>query len=338
MKQFLYLPVFFCLWMTVSSSFGQQRFSHPDFSAIAKPSSTQAWIHFREDVRLDPETLFQKFPQAFGLKKTDQMKLNQFDTDQLGFSHYRYQLYHRNVPIEGADFIVHAKNGVAIKANGLIPDQVDLATTPAIDHDQALSLALDHMKADSYMWENPANEKTLKYVFDDPNASFYPTGELLISDADFDPQHLDYHLVWKFEIYAARPHSKKWIYVDALQGTILKELETLHTANSVGTATTKYSGVKQIVTDSTGQNYRLRESRRGESASYDGVDIETFDMNQGIAVSSAVDFVDDDNNWNNVNPQLDEAATDVHWGTEMVMIIIGKHMAGAVLMAMVLDY
>lgn len=30
-----------------------------------------------------------------------------------------------------------------------------------------------------------------------------------------------------------------------------------------------------------------------------------------------MDFTDQDNYWNNVNANQDEAATDVHWGAEM---------------------
>ena len=40
-------------------------------------------------------------------------------------------------------------------------------------------------------------------------------------------------------------------------------------------------------------------------------------MNQGDVYGNAVDFTDTDNNWNNVNTNLDEYATDAHWGAEM---------------------
>jgi PKD repeat protein len=40
-------------------------------------------------------------------------------------------------------------------------------------------------------------------------------------------------------------------------------------------------------------------------------------MNTGTSYGAAVDFTDADNNWNNVNAQLDEYATDAHWGAEM---------------------
>jgi Zn-dependent metalloprotease len=51
--------------------------------------------------------------------------------------------------------------------------------------------------------------------------------------------------------------------------------------------------------------FRLREAGRGNG-------IETY-----VTSVNAVDFIDTDNNWNNVNANLDEAATDAHWGCEM---------------------
>jgi hypothetical protein len=63
--------------------------------------------------------------------------------------------------------------------------------------------------------------------------------------------------------------------------------------------------------DSVATNYfRLREKTRAAG-------VETYDMNRAITYGTAVDFVDSNNYWNNVNPEQDEAATDAHWGAEM---------------------
>ena len=317
MKQFLYPLIFFSAVLMSSWSLGQNRSLNPELAAIARSSTSPAWIHFREGMNLNPLNLFEDQRRSFQLGPDDQMRLEKTNTDALGFTHYHYQFHYQQLPVEGAEFIVHAKNGIAIKANGHLPPHLNLSTTPAIEANQALQLALAHMGARVYMWEFPGNDAALQHAQKDPTATFFPQPELLIVDSDFDPAILDYRLAWKMELYAAEPHSKKWIYVNAMDGSIMKELETLHTINSVGTAVTKYHGIRSIVTDSVDNQFRLRESKRGADSSYVGVDIETYDMNQSLSYGDAVDFVDGDNYWDNVNPELDEAATDAHWGAEL---------------------
>ena len=317
MKQFATSFLLISLLMGGSSLWAQSRRTSEALSAIALPIQTKGWIQFRKEVQVDATSLFQAHKAAFGLGNMDQMLLKDSHTDRLGMEHFRFQLHHQSVPVEGAEYIVHARNGIAEKANGFLPMLRNLNTTPSIDSDQAFEIAKTHMNAEVLMWEIPGNESALQHARRDPSATYFPQAELLIADTDFDPTIEQYRLVWKFDIYAAHPHSKKWIYVDAENGAIVKELETLHTANSVGTAVTKYSGIRSIVTDSTGAEFRLRESKRGADGTYVGVDIETYDMNMSLDYSTAVDFVDDDNYWDNANPELDEAATDAHWGAEL---------------------
>ena len=101
------------------------------------------------------------------------------------------------------------------------------------------------------------------------------------------------------------------IFVDARSGEVIGTQERIHTADTQATATTKYSGVRTITTDQVSStSYRLRETGRGNG-------IETKNVKTATSTTGAVDFTDTDNNWNNVNAAMDEAATDAHWATEM---------------------
>ncbi|MCH7515502.1 MAG: peptidase M4, partial [Bacteroidetes bacterium] len=172
----------------------------------------------------------------------------------------------------------------------------------------ALGLALDHVSAKTYMWTLPAEENLLKYETGNPFASYYPKGSLVIINPEFSDAV--FKLAYKFDIYAADPLYRAYVYVDANTGSILFERNRIHTADSTGTAVTAYSGNQTIIADYTGSNFRLRETGRGNG-------IQTFDMNEGTSYGSAVDFTDGNNFWNNVNAQQDEVATDAHWGAEM---------------------
>ncbi|MCL4106323.1 UNVERIFIED_CONTAM: hypothetical protein GTU68_003484 [Idotea baltica] len=65
-----------------------------------------------------------------------------------------------------------------------------------------------------------------------------------------------------------------------------------------------------MTADSQGPNlFRLQEAGRGNG-------IRTFNLQNGTNYGNAVDFTDNDNVWNNVNANLDQYATDAHWGAE----------------------
>lgn len=124
-----------------------------------------------------------------------------------------------------------------------------------------------------------------------------------------------FRLAWKFDVYAHIPLSRNLIYVDAITGDILDVESKIYYINSPGTATTRFSGTRNIVADSFTGGFRLRELRNN-------VRIETYNMrNHGTNYSGANDFVDSNNNWTSAefnNANMDNAALDAHWGTEMV--------------------
>ncbi|GAB4410980.1 MAG: hypothetical protein OHK0039_15800 [Bacteroidia bacterium] len=271
------------------------------------------WMTFHDHVSVSPKAIFETYGSAFGLGSHDEMRLVRVQQDALGMTHHRYQQYHRGVKVEGGEYIVHARDNRALRANGYLPTALPAQVVPAIDATAALQAALEYIAADRYMWEDPFAEAALQNATDGQQQSYYPQAELVIADLDWERNDSPCRLAWKFDIYAAEPHTRKLVYVDAQTGLVFKDLESLHSANATGTAVTRYSGPRSIVADSMNNGtFRLRETNRGA-----GVRIETYDLNQSTNVASATDFFDDDNYWDNVNPQHDDAATDAHWGAEM---------------------
>lgn len=238
-------------------------------------------------------------------------KINQVEQDARGFSHYRYQQYLNGIRIENASLVVHVNNGKISSQNGKwIKDfPGNLASRPSISESAALALALKNIGATQYKWELPAEEEFLKREQNDPGATFYPKGTLVYYSGERDVIPSALRLAFKFDVYAQNPVSRQIIFVDAVSGNILGKRELIHETNATGTAQTGYSGTQTITTDYTGATYRLRETGRGNG-------INTYNLQTGTNYATAVDFTDADNNWNNVNPQKDEYATDAHWATE----------------------
>ena len=124
----------------------------------------------------------------------------------------------------------------------------------------------------------------------------------------------DLKLAYKFDIYAEKPLSRQYVFVDAKSGKILGVDAIIHEVNTPGTAVTGYSATRSIMTDSYNGSYRLRETGRNG-----GTAVQTFNLKKGTNYSTAVDFTDADNSWNNVNTNKDQYATDAHWGAEMTL-------------------
>ncbi|MCI5057258.1 MAG: PKD domain-containing protein [Flavobacteriales bacterium] len=229
--------------------------------------------------------------------------------DKLGQTHVRVQQYYRGIPIEYAQYNLHLQNGYLKSVNGELLSEIPVSNQPVLSEKGALQKALSFLNADLYMWQVPNEEKFIKLDKGDSYATYFPKGELVYA-APYGKFSESVHLAYKFDIYSKKPLARKYVYVDAHTGEIIMDVDRIHTADTPGTANTQYSGNRGIIADSFSGGFRLRESGRGNG-------IETYNMLAQDDYLNAVDFVDNDNIWNNVNAQQDEYATDVHWGTEM---------------------
>ncbi|MCF8297400.1 MAG: M4 family metallopeptidase [Saprospiraceae bacterium] len=274
---------------------------------IKEGNSLPEYIKFRAG----SEIIFNKFEawlsKSFNFSDEIGIQFINIETDIYNHTHYRCKLTFNNIPLHNSMFIIHVKDNKVYAINGNFYSNINPANSISLSESQALNSALAYVNAEKYKWEIPEEEVFIKELEDNPLASFYPKGELVILT---DKNTGNHQYSYKFDVYAHKPMSRADIYVDASSGAILLKNDKIHFADSIGTAVTKYSANRTITTDYHNSTYRLRESGRGNG-------IETYDMNTGTSYGSAVDFTDSDNYWNNVNSQKDEIASDAHWGMEM---------------------
>lgn len=300
-----------CLVMALGMQAQVFRNTDAGLTKIATIDHPSGWITFKSDTPVQADAVFTQHKSAFGLGQSDEMQISRSENDRIGLRHDRYQQYFQGVPVMGAEFLVHSRAGVAINANGKIVRGLNVNTIPSISGQEAIEKAVAFTAASRYMWEDEANNNMLRHITGDQSATYYPEAELMLMDRGFGTDAKAYRLVWKVNVYAEVPISYRDIFIDAQSGAVYHTLNRLLSDDVPGTAVTKYSGTQTIVTDSVAPGqYRLRESGRGSG-------IETYDMNTGTSYTAAVDFTDADNNWNNVNADQDEVATDAHFGAEM---------------------
>jgi len=245
------------------------------------------------------------------MQEDESFELKQTEKDRLGMEHYKYQEYYKGIKVEHGIYTAHVQKGKLVSLNGDYKKMSkDLPTQPVLSEQQALQKALAFVGAKEYMWEKPENEAFAKKT--EPTGTFYPKAELVFVENNLSQDKLvrdELNLAYKFNIYAAEPLSRAYIYVNAVTGEVVMKNDIIKTAVETGSGDTRYSGTKTLTTDSYDGAYRLRDYSRG-----DGIII--WDMNEGTSYDAAVDFVDNDNNWTAAeydNDAKDNIAMEASW-------------------------
>lgn len=243
------------------------------------------------------------------LDSKDGLQLKRTESDGLGWTHYTFAQTREGVPVFGGVYKVHMKGGKAATMNGRIFRVGGSAPAPMAEP-HALGIAVSAVPAQQYIWQSPSQVAALRHAQGDPFASFYPLGTLTWVRAKLGSQVGQMRLSWKFDVWASQPLDRQEVYVDAENGEVVFRDIKIHTADVVGSALTYYSGLQTIITDSFAGGYRLREVGRGGG-------VETYNMQFGTDYGAAIDFLDTDNYWDNVNANTDQAAPDGHWAAEL---------------------
>ena len=212
---------------------------------------------------------------------------------------YAYQI--NGIKVSDKRFTVLVKNNWVHSISGDIqlPGSIQnkIEKTPA----QAVSIALQELKAKRYKWENSQETAHMQAVLQDSKFTFEPqTQEVYFEFAG------SLHRAYEFSVYAEIPLSKTRFIIDAATGSVLLRENLLCTVDVPALALTKFSGTQSITCDNTGSLYRLRETQRG-------LGIETYNCNN-TTTYAANDFTNASTSWSLVNN--DQIARDAHWGAE----------------------
>lgn len=105
------------------------------------------------------------------------------------------------------------------------------------------------------------------------------------------------------------------IFISAATGRFLGAENLICTINFPGTAQTRYSGTRNIVSDAptAAGPFRLQETRGANN-----VLIRTRNMNHQTNLSNVTEFTDNNNAWTVAEHGTNQAAFDAHWGAETV--------------------
>ncbi|RYY87100.1 MAG: T9SS type A sorting domain-containing protein [Chitinophagaceae bacterium] len=249
--------------------------------------------------------------------------------------------YYRGVKVDRAGFKALVRNGLVSFYNGSwyqVPEQLSLQ--PAVDRNAALSRAKQLSGGRRFAWEEVesrlqrSSSASERAALEAELASVQPGGELVIIKDFSTNGKAQPRLAWKFNVYAAEPLFRAWIYIDARDGhTLLVDKIIKHVGEEGArpnppasvdvTVQTRYAGTQVIKTKQISGNdphsgFPLVSSHPASEPLYlpggltwalmddtRGNGIETYDMNGvgGLPLSvpslylQGKSFTDQDNNW-----------------------------------------
>lgn len=298
---------------------------------IIDKSGNVSLVTLKKDFNVSSLTTGNLFRDVLQLSPDSDLRLsNSINDAKTKLSDERYQQYYKNILVEFGTYNLHYKEGKLTSMNGEVFPVNNISTTASITSAQALDKAIKYVSASKYMWEEG-------YIHDGYKK---PSGELVLLPIQQPDETYQTVLAYKFDIYAAEPISRAYIYIDAIKGKVIfseaimkhsnqiNNSQTINIKNkqdkrdenlknitkkiATGTADTKYSGTKTIETTLSGSNYILHDTTRGGG-------VRTYNLKKATTFTSPVDFTDADNNWTAAefnNSLYDNAALDAHWGVE----------------------
>ncbi|MDR2928066.1 MAG: M4 family metallopeptidase [Cytophagaceae bacterium] len=276
---------------------------------LQEHSSTPSFIRFRDDYSITPEKAIEYSKSFFTSANASFAFKNQQKSKNAKWV-YKYEQTIAGYPVEFTSWHVHVKNNRVVSMNGDIVDAPNFdAVFSLLEHD-ALQIALKHIGAELYMWQDKNEELLLKKIFNNNDTTYYPSGVKVITPTKPELNQNELRTAYRFNIFSKKPYNRKMVYVDAQTGEILFDLPLIHFSSETATAHTQYSGIREITTEyyDDEQVYVLEDMTRGQG-------IVTLNCMDGIDYLNAEYFMDDDNIWNNVNEEQDEYATDAHFAT-----------------------
>lgn len=280
-------------------------------SEIANLKYGESLLIFKPELNIGVTDVFTRYKEYFGLTSSDEMRLVNTETDQIGFVHYKFQQYHHNVLVMDGVFILHCKGGILKTGSGKVVTGITRSSNVQLSKSEAVQTAISSFGATEYAWENKEMENDLKIMRNDPKATYYPQAELMYFNKNKEKTGSEYQLVYKMEILSLKPFSRYFVYVNAQNGGIYHRTNMLMQVDKKVNAVTRYNGIRQITMDSVNATqYILRETGRGG-----GITTKNLQNNGSMTdpqISTAINISSNTDYFS-----TDPTAANAHWASEM---------------------
>lgn len=202
------------LWLYSCASYAQII----DNAYVASFDSSSNFYVFTSSI-LKTEKSFK--PGSIHMVKGVQLLKTKVSTDEIGYTHHKYLQSLNGIPILGSEFYIHENPSIQkFTANGKLIENIDVNTTPLIDGNTAIDLAIKHDGGTTYYWQRRSNDERQSPDKINVEQNFFPIPNLFILNSGKEGV-ADYKLIYRVRLYSSLPLRTMDYYVDAQTGDII---------------------------------------------------------------------------------------------------------------------
>ena len=275
-KLFLFISLLLFTWICCMQTLYAQK--HCDMSSIIdQRESNKYTIVFKENNGLNQKQFLNKYRCALELGKHDKLKCVE-EREMTGYpgayTYYRYEQYYKGIPVQWSEIKIIEKEGELSSLHGNIVKHLNINVKPTLSEEKALSLALEHLGAEKYLWEDGEKVREMNRWSNTPGKSRYPKGHLVIKKIKWEGPKTDknYALVYHFRIITLSPTNintfvgEYFVSVEAHTGKIIRAHYGAVNLNDEQTVQTLYNDSQSFFVNefSTGK-YELLNNEQGYS-------------------------------------------------------------------------
>ncbi|MEQ9221534.1 MAG: M4 family metallopeptidase [Cyclobacteriaceae bacterium] len=250
------------------------------FSGAEETIPTSSGAFFKEYLEVKPADHFKKVPHI---------------SKREGFVHEHYDQYYFGIRVQDAGYNFHYKNGQMYYANGHYVKIDDLNTTPAMNLEQAIDIFLKYKEIEKEEVVDTVTELLIKEFTNQIDNDKLKTVEL----------------VYRIYLESDHPNNNEVGYINAHTGQVVETEPRV--IDFLGTFATRYNGTQQADTDPVTGGHRLFDDTRGAN-------IHTRNLQNSTVISSAVELIDNNNNWTATEHSTNEndMGLDIHWALQEI--------------------
>lgn len=290
----------FCLILTSTLAFSQAVSSKQK----AQISRNVAKIDLKTE-QLTKEGFLIGYYQELGLTAPGDLQEKQVIKDQNDWNRIKFKQTYMGIPVQGAAYTLHQKDGVIQKSTGVILPNIDVNVNPKISSQEAIDSGKEFL--DNIIFTAKGQEVNTAWETSETS--------LCVIDISYPKVSGNYRLAYKFILSDERDLNHpiaEIIYVDAHSGVVIQNVSNLAHTSVEGIANTSLYGEQTIIADSIEENlFVLVDSTRG----------------QGVITlnGSLNNFTDEDNYWNNFNVGKEEFGGDAHYCSASYYDLMKNH-------------
>lgn len=245
------------------------------------------FVKFSDASHVSKSSFFEEFSEFFYQNEGVTYELQEERSDEFGFTHYSYQQMYSEIRVEGAEFILHEKEGRLIYANGSHFNLSHLASSSAnISAEEAQQIALNSLLDKFGDAEDVSTESELLVTGRLPNENIRPC--------------------LSFKVTVSSQHTAYTVYVSSINGSVLSTTSDHQHAVAM-TADTKYDNTQTIQGFLNAQNeYELKGDK---TFSYSG---QSYSVNYSTTDVAYLPYTNSATNWGT----SEQAATSAHFAME----------------------